>query len=121
MPVTNFQIKAGYAYSSIHLPDLMSKRGSYFVIFIKGNIMNYDILDFLNESVKRIRRARKEKHVYIVLSNCTQHKASYMLNFAKEAKLTLIFTIPYNPQLNRVEYFFKFIKAGLCREFVLQK
>ena len=121
LPSTNCTIEARYGYSSLHLLALISNTGDFFSKFIKGNIINYDILDFLNEVIRKVRNVANFDHFYIILDNCKQHRTEYMLNFAKEQKLVFVFTVPRSPELNPAEYLFRYLKSSLRQKFVLSK
>lgn len=120
LPYKNCYVKSKFIYNLTHLLALTSNKGIYFVKFLRGNIINFDLIDFLSHCINKLNKRYDFENIYIVLDNCSLHRTKYFLNFAKHRKVNLIFTIPHNPQLNCVEYFFRYVKSGLKSHFVLK-
>ena len=121
LPLTNCTINSSYVYSSLHVLALISNTGLFFAKLLKGNIINYDLLDFLNEVVQKIKTLQDYDNIYIVLDNSTQHKTDYIANFAKAQNVMFVFTIPHTPESNPAEFLFRYLKSPLRKSFVLPK
>lgn len=73
-------IKRKFAYNMTHILSLITVQGVYFFEFVKGSIINFDIIDFLYRVTTTISINDPTKEIVIVLTT---------LNFTKRYTLLI--------------------------------
>lgn len=109
----NSIVKKLFTYNLTHIVALLSTTKLEAIQFIKGNLINLDLISFLNEAVGTIKMNYPGKKVVILLDNARMHYTEYFKNFAEVNRIQLIYIPPSSPMLNPIEYFFRYIKTSL--------
>lgn len=119
LPNSNFHMTKKFSYSQTHLLLLIDDSQIVSVQLFKGNMINLDIISFLEISLDSYTRYRKNKKIVVVLDNATMHQTSHFKNFVLQNKYHLLFTVPRHPLFNAAEYVFRFIKTRLKNKYSL--
>ena len=112
---------AKFAYNLTHLLVLMSQTRIEGFKLIKGNIINFDLIDFCKEVFARIKTEEPEREIRLVLDNAKLHRTTYFLNFMQSENIKLLFTVSNRPMFNPVEYLFRYLKSSLKSKFTLRQ
>lgn len=101
-----------FSYNLTHMLTLMSTQHVESFQLIRGNLTNFDLINFLHKSVKRIRVIYPGKQISLVLDNAKMHFTKFFKNFAKHSTITLIHTVPGLPMLHPIEFLFRYLKGS---------
>ena len=102
-----------FTYNLTHILSLMTATGDSYFEFLKGTVINYDIINFLQNVFSLLNDQYPTKTIIIVLDNAKMHKTVYFKNFAINNNIVLLYTVSNHPMLNPIEYLFRFLKKPL--------
>lgn len=114
-------LKNKFSYNLLHILSCISTKDLVGIQFIKGNLINLDFVYFLKNIKSSLRQKLKRKQIALILDNAASHHTNVFKNFAAHEKIKLIYTPPNCPDLNPIEYLFRYIKSGIRKEFSLKK
>ena len=93
-----------------------SQTGAEQALFIKGSCCSVAFFYFirrLHMAVPEFQAERAEDRPLIIIDNATVHRAKPLTRYCRIHKIQLLFTPPYHPMLNPVEFAFGVIKGHL--------
>lgn len=109
------KIQKKFRYNLTHILAVISENNIEGIQFIKGNIINLDLINFLKRVFQNIRKTHGDVKIGLVLDNATMHKTDCFIGFMQNKSINLVYTIPNSPMFNPIEFFFRFIKSKLKR------
>lgn len=107
------QIRKQFTYNLTHILCVMTEGGEVFYQFLKGNINNLDLIDFLNHVIRLLKAKYINKTIVMVGDNAKMHKTSYFKGFFIYNSVKLLYTVANNPLHNPIEYLFRHLKTDL--------
>ena len=112
-----------YVYAKVHLLAVISHQSVESVQFVRGNLSNQLIFDFLFQSIKKLLQnsPKRTSRFTIVLDNSPMNHSRAIKNFCLTNKVKLLFTAPNSSFLNPIEQLFAKIKTPLKQAFTMNK
>jgi DDE superfamily endonuclease len=112
-------IKQLFSYNLTHMLGTISNSDQFFFQFFKGNLNNFDIINYLKDVALRMRRLYPKRKFYMILDNAKMHQTRYFKNFSHAYKINLIYTVPQHPAFNPVEFCFRYLKSEYKQKYSL--
>lgn len=120
LPYKITKIHKLYRYDMSHILCAMSLNGIEGIQIIKGNLINFDLIDFLKMVIKNYRQRRLEP-LHIILDNAKMHKTAYFQNYLVQQNVFLHYTVSNKPFYNPIEYAFRFLKSKLKKRYSMSR
>lgn len=117
---TNNTFHPKFVYNKTHLFLLMDKHKLISFQFFKDKIINFDIINFFDQTLKQERIDEQNLKVSIVVDNATMHKTKYFKAYFENRSIQIIYTLKRHPFFNPAEYAFRFIKNFLKKSTSLK-
>lgn len=108
MKNTDYVKSNAFAFYSIN--------GSNFIDFMESSKAE-NVCEFLEKIVEY----NQKKRIILVLDNSKSHHADKTVRKARDLNITLLFLLPYSPDLNPVEFIWKTIKREVSATFIQSK
>lgn len=96
-----------------------ASNGDIYYEFVKGNLNNLDLIDFIRKVTDDIAIIYPNKRIIMVADNARMHKTVCFKSIFTVKRINLVYTVANNPMLNPIEYLFRFLKTELRKVYTL--